>query len=165
MKTCCFIGHRDMKETPELKEELIKTVLNLIEEHGVREFLFGSKSSFDNLCLKTVTEIKEKYTDIKLIYYRSSYPNIDSAYKAYLLKSYDDTLMPSGIERAGKASYLERNQKMIDKSDFCVFYYNKDYLPKVKNSKELFARVSKSGTKVAYEYAEKKSKLIINLYK
>ena len=165
MKTCCFIGHRNTKETPELKEELIKTVLNLIEEHGVREFLFGSKSSFNTLCFETVTEIKEQYPDIKLGYIRSMYEHIDESYEKYLLEFYDFTYMPSGIERAGKAAYLERNQKMIDKSDFCVFYYDKDYVPKPKKTKALFARVTNSGTKIAYEYAEKKCKRVINLYK
>ncbi len=56
---------------------------------------------------------------------------------------------------AGRASYVERNQAMINDSDFCIFYYNKNYIPKTK---------TKSGTKIAYEYALRKKKNIINLF-
>ena len=54
---------------------------------------------------------------------RSQYPYIGEQYKDYLLKFYDVTIMPTRVERAGKASYVERNQEMIDASDFCIFYY------------------------------------------
>ena len=57
---------------------------------------------------------------------------------------------------AGKASYIKRNQAMIDDSDFCVFYYNEDYTPSTKTN---------SGTKIAYKYAIKMKKKVINLFK
>ena len=53
---------------------------------------------------------------------------------------------------------------MIDASNFCVFYYNKNYEPKTKN--QYSSR--KSGTRIAYEYAirkqEKTGKFIINVF-
>ena len=56
---------------------------------------------------------------------------------------------------AGKASYVERNQDMINASDYCVFYYNPEYQPpKRKYSKRDISEYQpKSGTKLAYEYA------------
>ena len=45
---------------------------------------------------------------------------------------------------------------MINKSDFVVFYYNENYRPPSKNT-------AKSGTKLAYEYAVKKCKAVINI--
>ena len=52
-------------------------------------------------------------------------------------------------------SLYERNFEMINKATFCIFYYDENYiLPK-----------SNSGTKIAYEYAIKKKKQIINLCK
>ena len=56
---------------------------------------------------------------------------------------------------AGRASYVERNQAMINDSDFCIFYYNKNYVPSTKTN---------SGTKLAYEYAVRRKKKIINLF-
>ena len=43
MKTCCFIGHRNAKETPTLLEDLSNAVIDLIQNKEVTTFLFGSK--------------------------------------------------------------------------------------------------------------------------
>ena len=71
------------------------------------------------------------------------------------------------MEKAGKASYVERNQEMINKSEFCVVYYDEKYLPpQRKNSRrDLFDYQPKSGTAVAYNYAVRKKKEIINVFK
>ena len=164
LRTCCFFGHRKINETELLKNKLYNSIENLIVNQNVNIFLFGSKSQFDTLCLKTVTELKEKHPHIKRIYVRAAYQYIDDSYKNYLLESYDDTYYPLHIENAGKASYVERNQEMIDKSKYCVIYYDENYLPKrQKNSKrDLVDYQSKSGTKIAYDYAVRKGKTIIN---
>lgn len=167
MKTCCFIGHRKVKKTPELIEKLEKTVINLIKTQNVGTFLFGSKSNFDELCLKKVSELKNVYPEIKLIYVRSHFPYISKDYTNYLLKTYDDTFIPNGVENSGKASYVKRNRAMIDLSDFCVFYYDLNYNPPMKSrlNGKLPDYQPKSGTHIAYEYANKRKKEIINLYK
>lgn len=69
------------------------------------------------------------------------------------------------MENAGRASYVERNQEMINHSKFCVVYYDENYLPpRRKNSRRnLFNYQPKSGTRLAYDYARKKEKFIINL--
>ncbi|MBE6650647.1 MAG: DUF1273 domain-containing protein [Ruminococcaceae bacterium] len=146
--TCCFFGHRTIKETEELKNKLRDAVEKLIVEENVDTFLFGSKSRFDSLCLEIVTKLKEKYPHIKRIYVRAEFPTIDDSYKAYLLKSYEDTYYPSKIIGSGKAVYIERNYEMIDKSLFCIAYYDEDYIPKKR----------KSGTKIALDYAIKKKR-------
>lgn len=63
---------------------------------------------------------------------------------------------------AGKASYVERNYEMINKSAYCVVYYHENYAPpRRKNSKrDVTDYQPKSGTKIAYDYAIKKSKVI-----
>ena len=78
---------------------------------------------------------------------------------------YEDTYFPEKIRGSGKASYVERNREMIDKSNFCVVYYDENYLPpRRKNSRrDLTDYQPKSGTKLAYDYAEKKGLKIINL--
>lgn len=70
------------------------------------------------------------------------------------------------MAKAGRASYVERNQEMINKSDFCIFYYDENYLPpRRKNSRrDLFDYQPKSGTVVAYEYALKKQTVIFNVF-
>ena len=142
------------------------TILELIDDKNVDTFLFGSRSAFDDLCLETVTEIKRIRPHIKRVYVRAAYPYVDIGYETYLLGFYDLTYIPDKIARAGKAAYVERNVYMIDRADVCIFYYDANYLPPIKpaSRRRVFSYRSKSGTKIAYDYALKKRKQIINLY-
>ena len=171
-KTCSFFGHRDIEETLALYENIRNTVIYLIEQKGVKRFLFGSKSRFDTLCWKVVTKIKERYSEIRRVYVRSMYPTLSDFYEKYLLESCEETVYPPRVENAGRASYIQRNQAMINESDYCIFYCNPDYVPPVKKSKNRFLPdvTRRSGTKLALEYAYQRQKRgelteIINLYK
>ena len=148
--TCCFLGHREINITDELKENLRVVIEHLITEESIDIFLFGSKSRFDSLCQETVTELKEKYPHIKRVYVRAENPYIDENYEAYLLESYEDTYFPKSVIGAGKASYVKRNYEMIDKSCYCIIYYDEQGAPTTR----------KSGTKIALDYAIKKGKQI-----
>ena len=152
-KICCFFGHRTISEPEKLKSKLIKIIEELIVENSVDTFLFGSKSQFNSLCLELVTELKEKYPHIKRIYVRAEYPYISEHYKNYLLESYEDTYYPEKILNSGKAAYVERNYEMIDKSHYCIVYYDEENAPSTR----------KSGTKIALDYAIRKQKHIIVL--
>ncbi|MBO5232127.1 MAG: DUF1273 family protein [Clostridia bacterium] len=147
----CFIGHRTINETEDLKSKLNEIIEKLIVDENVDTFLFGSKSRFNSLCLELVTELKEKYPHIKRIYVRAEYPYISERYKNYLLKNYEDTYYPEKIINSGRAAYVERNYEMIDNSRFCIVYYDETNAPTTR----------KSGTMVAFDYAIKKQKCII----
>ncbi len=149
--TCCFIGHRTISETAELRRDLTAAIENLIINEKVDTFLFGSKSRFNSLCHELVTEIKEKYPNLKRIYLRAEYPDIDDEYKSYLLERYEDTYYPEKLIGAGKAVYLVRNFEMINKSRFCIVYYDEENSPTTR----------KSGTRIALDYAVRKGKKII----
>ena len=69
MKSCSFFGHRDTPQTEELKQKVRETVERLIVKEGVDTFIFGGRSSFDELCHIVVTELKEKYLYIRRIAY------------------------------------------------------------------------------------------------
>lgn len=150
-EVCCLLGHRDLPETDEIKENLYKAIEDLIVNKNVRTFLFGSKSRFNDLCYNAVTEIKSKYPDIKRVYVRAEYPQISGEYKAYLLKRYEDTFFPENLYGAGRAVYIKRNLAMIENSRYCIVYYRK----------EIAARLKKSGTETAYRYALKRQKEIV----
>lgn len=153
--TCCFLGHRTINETEELKSKLIEIIEKLIIDEKVDTFLFGSKSQFNSLCLELVTEIKVKYPHIKRIYVRAEYPNIDEQYTNYLLEFFEDTYYPEHIRNSGKVAYVERNYEMINKSHYCIVYYDEQNAPTTR----------KSGTKIALDYAIKKGKQITVLPK
>lgn len=151
----CFIGHRTITVTDELCERIRTTVLDLIDNQCVDTFLFGSRSQFDELCLKIVTEIKEIRPHIRRIYVRAEYPYISADYEKYLLTFYDETYMPENIINAGKAIYIERNRHMIDSSNICIFY---------DRNEQLISNIN-YGTSASHYHAKKLCKTTINLYK
>ncbi len=75
---------------------------------------------------------------------------------------YDEFKISERVKKAGKASYVERNQDMINDSDICVFFYKEEYKPELDNR---YRPSGKSGTHLAYDYAKKKGKNIINIAK
>ena len=149
--TCCFLGHRTINETEELRTKLTRAIEKLITDEKVDTFLFGSKSEFDRLCLKLVTKLKEKYPHVKRIYVRAEFPYINDDYMAYLLKSYDDTYYPEKLIGSGKAAYVERNYEMKRAGKYCIVYYDEFKFP----------TANKSGTKIALDYAVKKNREVI----
>lgn len=150
-KSCCFFGHRNIDEPDALQKRVRSVIEGLIVEGRADTFLFGSRSQFDSLCLKIVTEMQEKYPHIKRIYVRAEFPHISERYKSYLLESYDDTYFPSQILGAGRAAYVERNFEMIAKSAICIVYYRES------------AAGRKSGTKIALNHAIKQKREIIRV--
>lgn len=171
---CSFIGHRKVENSERVAAILKETIISLIEENGVNTFLFGSRSEFDDICHQVVSELRERYPHIKRIAYtcRSEWACMENEReehergfgelmkKKVSLKGYEGEIEFDKKYKAGRASYIERNQAMMNDSAFCIFYCNNSYTPST----------SKSGTKIAFEYAlklEKKKKgefEVINLY-
>ncbi len=54
-----FIGHRKINEDEAFYCQLKKFILSLVDRNNWDIFLFGSKSQFDSMCLRAVTEIKK----------------------------------------------------------------------------------------------------------
>lgn len=152
MKICCIIGHRNFEKSKELEFKLKTTLIDLIENKNVTTFLFGSKSNFVDFCYEVLSSLMDSYSNLKRVYVRAEYPVINSDYKSYLLRLYEDSYFFSKNSTTNKYSYIKRNQTMIDSSDFCLFFYSEKY--KIK---------TQSGTQIAYAYAVKKNKKIINI--
>lgn len=154
LHTCCFFGHRKINRTAELEEKVRTAIENLIVCEQIHTFLFGSKSRFNDLCYDVVSELKEeKYSHIKRVYIRAEFPYINDNYKKYLLEYYEETEYPEKILSAGRAVYVERNYEMINRSKFCICYFDEQYKPSKR----------KSGTKIAYDYAIRQGRIIYNL--
>ena len=176
---CCFIGHRNVPDSEELRKKIWETAENLIKNDGATYFLFGSRSEFDSICHDVVTKLQNYYPNIQRIAYtcrhESAIMKNEKAEKEQVwssilkrpvhIKDYDAEYEHPTKYTSGKASYVERNQAMINDSDFCVFYFDENYLPpRRKNSKrDILDYQPKSGTAIAYNYAVQKKKVIINL--
>lgn len=176
-KICSFFGHRKIIYDNRIVNVLKEIIEDLILNKNVNKFLFGSKSEFNTLCHLIVTELKDKYPYIQ----RIGYPcynelfileeNIDD-FKKKFYDLFNKEIKIYGVEEifshrsrytAGKSSYIERNYSMIDNSDFCVFYYDVNYKPQIKRHNRKSYYQSKSGTCIAYEYAKRNKKCVINV--
>lgn len=183
-KVCLFFGHRKIEKTEELRERVRVEIVNLIENHGVKIFLFGSKSDFDELCHSVVTELKEKYPDLQRRAYtcrgeacilekdRLCWEDISSwvEKREVHFLGVEEEIEHKNKWSTGRASYVKRNQAMIDDSDYCISYYNPDYKPpRRKYSKRSVGDYRpKSGTEIAFDYAKrkhmKKNLTVINVF-
>lgn len=150
---CCFIGHRKIERSPELISRL-EWLLEKLIKSGTDCFIFGDHSEFNTLCHDTVTVLQGKYPHVRRIHYRTEYEELSDSVRRFFLSGYEDSICPKGVARSGKAAYVKRNRAMIDNSDICLFYYDKKYQPGVN---------TKSGTRLAFEYAIKKNKTVFNL--
>ncbi|MBP3630877.1 MAG: DUF1273 family protein [Clostridia bacterium] len=176
---CSFFGHRKIEITEELKQKVKEVVEDLIINHNVLTFLFGSRSDFDYLCHLVVTELKEKYPNIirKCYTCRSETCTLESE-RAHWEEVYShfrkEKVTLLGVEEevehktkytSGRASYVERNQAMINDSDYCVFYYDENYQPEMRkySKRSIGYYQPKSGTALAYAYAKQKKKNIYNI--
>ena len=121
---CAFTGHRIIKITKELKDDIKKEIISLINK-GVAEFLNGGALGFDLLCAQIVTELKKEYP-IKLkmilpckdqsarwnesqkLYYE------EILYKADEIKYIADSYEPGCMQR--------RNKELICECDYLLSY-------------------------------------------
>ena len=180
-KVCSFIGHRKIQFTTELRQKIRDVIENLILNHDVSKFLFGSRSEFNFLCHEVVGELKSNYPFIKRVFYgcgnescvleseRCAWGHMSSfiAQNKTLSMWFDYEVGYGTKYVSGRASYIERNKAMINDSDYCVFFYDEKYIPqkrKISNRVVGFYQ-PQSGTRIAYIYAIHKEKKIINLFK
>ena len=108
-KICSFFGHRDTKPTDELYEKTASAITKALEL-GYRTFYFGGYGSFDELCHKIVTNIKDESSElnIKRIYCISQ--------ERYLRKNVP-YFNKNKIRTGGILSFILRCQP-------CLFFYN-----------------------------------------
>ena len=164
MSVCAFFGHREIFGDVNVLYNKVKKVVERLIIQGCSTFLFGSKSSFNDLCYNVVTNLKYKYPHISRTMYTCFHElAIKQEEKIYIEKMKDTIVENSRIkffddskninEAKGKMSYIIRNRRMIDDSQYCIFYYLEDYLV-IKGRKT-------SGTEIALNYAKKNNKQII----
>lgn len=155
--SCSFFGHRKTIITERLKQKLMEIIEDLIVNKNVKIFLFGSRSNFNELCYSVVTGLKEKYEEIKRIAFtcKSETCILENEKqkweKIYYRLNKNESHMFVVEEEfehetkyiSGKASYIERNQAMINNSCYCIFYYDEQYKPEQrKRNKKAYVFIS-----------------------
>ena len=161
-----FIGHRKINDTSQLWERL-DDIITELTENGTVNFLFGDRSEFNDLCFNIVGINKKIHPEIKRIKFRVNYEDADDYTMQFLTGDYDETVFPENAVGSGKNVYIKRNMALIDESEVCVFYYDENYTPprRKKDKKAIGDYQPNSGTALAYKYALRKNKIIVNSFK
>lgn len=151
-KTCCFTGHRIIKEKEidELKIRLEQEIINLIEKDVVF-FVCGGALGFDTIAALTILKLKKVYKNIQLIMAlpcknQDKYWNEkDKIIYRNILSLADRIVYISDIYT--RDCMLNRNRYMVNISYYCICYLRKN----------------KSGTAYTISYAKNYNLKIIFL--
>ncbi len=116
MKTCVFFGHRYCTEN--IKEELEKQIIELIEKHSVTLFYVGNNGNFDSIVCSTLKKLSKQYPKIRFYVVLAYHPNKIIDYIETV-----EIILPDGLERRyGKYAIVKRNRWMVEQADYVICY-------------------------------------------
>lgn len=149
-KICSCFGHSDVTVTEDLTERTRKEIEKAIAD-GVRFFLFGGRSDFDDLCYDLVTEQKNANPQLglKRVFCFPLCKQLRKPPIWFIPKEYEAKVCPDKEFDYWYTSIYYRNLAMIDRSDLVLFWVEKR---------------ENSGAYKTYRYAVKKHKKIVNLF-
>lgn len=110
-KVVAFAGHRDSWRCIGVKEKLLQTIEDLIQQ-GYTIFYDGNKGAFDEKCFNAIVELKEKYP------YKENF---------YLSKAVDETIFPPIEQYYPKQRITKRNEWIVDNCDVLVCHIEMPY--------------------------------------
>ena len=154
MLTISFFGHRSIKEKL-IRDRLHSELLKIVKTDGDVSFLIGTHGEFDRLVLSVARALRKEYKNIQItvVLTTLAFLKKDSEIGYAIADSYNDvnTMIYDIEEEHFKRQITISNQRMVDDSDIVICYVDmKEY---------------RSGAKRAVNYAIKKNKKIINLFR
>ena len=114
-RICTFFGHRDAP--PEIKTVLREVLVDLIENHGVRQFYVGNHGNFDAAARSLLAEFECTHAiqyDVVLAYVPD---HTDPFFETY------HTILPEGIETVPRRFAIDhRNRWLAEHCDIAITY-------------------------------------------
>ena len=149
-QTLFFTGHRDIKNTEELREFLLNTVKIFIGK-GYRYFIAGGALGFDTMAADCILKLKDAGEDVELILMLPC-KNQAAKWSPADVRKYQDHLKLADkviyvSELYTKGCMFVRNRTMADASSVCIAYCNR----------------REGGTAYTLDYASKLGLSIVNL--
>lgn len=147
---CSFFGHRDIEISNKLIDKLSNLIESLIVKLGADTFYFGGFGKFDDLCWKVVSNLKNKYQNIKRVYCLEDSRYLRSSKRPKYLKDndYEEYIYLQPTFDYWYTRIYFRNCEIVNVSDIVVFYATEK---------------QNSGAYKMLKYANKKKKKIFNL--
>lgn len=150
-----FIGHRNI--CTDIVRDNLKIVIEDEIKNGCMHFIVGSHGNFDRMVLSVCKELKKIYQNIIIEVVITSLNSIKKhidydMFGKIVYEPYENvnTIMYEIELEHFKNKIIVSNKKMIEECDLLICYVDT-------------SRV-RSGAKIAYNYAKKLGKRIINLH-
>lgn len=149
--TVSFFGHRRIYDQLRLVDELDELIIRLLREHSYVEILVDRDGDFDQLVSSAIRRCQRKYGDKNsshiwvMPYPTAFFRDNEEACYAY----YDEIeICEESTAKHFKTAFQVRNRRMVDRSNFVVFYVETD----------------EGGAYQTMQYAIQQGKDLINLY-
>lgn len=127
--TVCFFGHRKVDNFQSAEQEVESIIENLLREHEYVEFLVGRDGEFDQIVSSAVLRCKKRMDLANcsltwvMPYPKADFVNNQDSYHSY----YDSVeVCEKSAHTHPKAAIQIRNKDIVDRSDLCVFYVNRN---------------------------------------
>lgn len=128
--SCCFTGHRKIsaKDLPYVKARLCEEIFKMIEI-GVENFICGGALGFDTLAAQTVLNMRYFFSEITLTLcipcrdQTSLWNEKSKLLYNEILKRADNVICMSEVYEKG--CMQRRNRAMVDASDYCIAFLEK----------------------------------------
>lgn len=116
MSICTFFGHRICSQN--IEGTLEKTILDLIENNGVRVFYVGNNGDFDRIVTSVLRRMCLSYKNIEY-YTVLAYLPTNNEYD----NTNTHTILPEGIELVHPRFAIDkRNRWMVEQAQFVITY-------------------------------------------
>ena len=142
-----FFGHSNYTVNYDDKI-LIFNFLNTLPQSEEIDFYFGGYGEFDNFCYKCIKEYKLSHPNCKLIFITPYINEWLNERKLTLIEKYDEIIYPEIECVPIKFAILKRNEWIVKKSNYIIFYVNTHF----------------GGAYKTMLYAHKQHKPYINIY-
>lgn len=148
-KICSCFGHLDIEITEEIEKRTWVGIYSALH-FGVRTFLFGGRSTFDDLCYKIVSKIKKWWPvyNIQRVFCFPLMKHLKNPPPWFQFKEYEAKICPLKKIDSWYRSLFFRNLAMIDESDLVLFCVEER---------------ENSGAYKTYQYALSRHKEIVNV--
>lgn len=152
-ETCCFSGHRvipeDVREP--LREALEREIRFLVDCCECYRFCSGGAAGFDLMAAQVVLELKKENPQLEL-WMILPFERQAARWSTEEILEYSRIIaLADNVKYIGEeyfpGCYRRRNQRLVDESDFCLYYMTR----------------KKSGTGMTVAYANQKGIKIRNL--
>ena len=141
-----FTGHSIIPNDPKIKTTVQQQIENNILTSESSICYLGGYGQFDNLCAHICKELKQKYSNIEIVYVT---PYISSEKSTNpILNTFDYSIYPPIENTPPKFAISKRNEWMICKSDIVIAYVDHNF----------------GGAYKSLQIAKRKKKKIINIY-